>query len=697
MKRKLTAIFVLSLAILPAAGLYAQADAASVQELYNEGYNEYRNENYYRAIELYKMALQLSPSYLDPLRGLAESYFMLGEYREALNWCIEALRYDKNNLVLKTLQARILIGLQAYEQAEQLFREVLEVEPYNFEAQFGMAELDIVRGRTLQAQLWYEKAMELRPENRRAILSLALVYEAAEELEKAEELVKLALHHYPSGYMVQFLAGKLYLKKGELQKAEMHIKKALALKKYFPDATLLLSTIYLQQEQYAQVVETIEKLLQEHRNNHLLWYTLGVAYERNNHTAKSLQAYARTLRIRPDDEIARIAIENLVMTEYSPDAPERERYAEYHFQKGKTLQKRNYFQQALEEYRRGLLLAPFSKEGRELYAEIFKAFGYYDKYLSELKILQDEGLADNRIRDEIEIYSSLLDDEISDKWKIRQYPDPLQNGTESDEMHLLDQSGNKFSFLLFYDPDATETGHPLSTEDITDYFYSELQYEKKIQLFNGIEKHTGFSTSFQKSRQRQSDFFIIFTYRENGRAFSAECELYNGATGSKIRSFRVFRTGNDKVKRAITRLSEYINAALPFRGRLMDKEFDTAVINLGRYDGIEPEMQFNIIETGKVELNPENLEFSYPDDSVLGTFTVTATDELISEGTLESALFFDLINPGDTVVPVEETEESEDEAGPEEEQAQEQEEEAASEEAERSANLDLYREILKIQ
>jgi tetratricopeptide (TPR) repeat protein len=698
MKNNKAAAILFFFMLLPPGGIFAQADAAAVRKLYGEGVQEYRQENYYRAIELYKEALHQSPAYLDPLRGLAEAYFMLGEYREALHWCEEALRYDKNSLVLKTLKARIYIGLGEYGPAENLFREVLAVEPYNFEAQFGMAELDIVRGRTVQARLWYEKAMDLQPGNRRAILSLALVYEAAGRLEKAEELVKLALHHYPANYMVQYLAGKHYMSRGKLAKAEMHAKKALALKHHFPEATLLVSTIYLRQGNFENVVKTVEELIKTHGDNHLLWYTLGAAYENTGSIVKSLNAYSRVLRIRPDDEIARIAVENLVTREYGPEAPERTRLGEYHFQKGRTLQSRNYYQPALEEYRRGLLLAPFSKEGRVLQAEVFKAFGYYEKYLSELLILENEGLADNRVRDEIEIYTSFLDDEVSDRWGVRQYPSPLgESGGGGDERRLLDRSKNQFPVLFFFDGNATKTEHPLSEEKIAAYFLRNLRGGEKIGPAAEEERphrYTGFAEAFRLAREKNSDFFLVFSYRENGRAFSAECELYNSATGSSIRSYRVFRTGNDKVKNAVGKLSEYIDASLPLRGLLIDKKFDTAAINLGRTDGIEPEMQFRIVETAAVTINPENLKFSYPDDSILGTFTVTETDELISEGTLESAIFFDLINPGDTVLPAPEVTEEDPEEQTEGVQEEEQQEE---EQMRRTKNIDLYREILKIQ
>jgi hypothetical protein len=169
--------------------------------------------------------------------------------------------------------------------------------------------------------------------------------------------------------------------------------------------------------------------------------------------------------------------------------------------------------------------------------------------------------------------------------------------------------------------------------------------------------------------------------------------VYHGNTGGKLTTLQVVRTGNNKVLEAIGRLARSINDNLTTRGSLLDKRFDQGLINLGERNGIEKEMTFFILESGAVSLDKGDIGISYSQEDRLGTFTVTETDELVSEGTIESDLFFDLINPGDQVVlPPPEENEGGTEAGEE----QTSEEEAISSET-GTRDLNLYRDILQIQ
>lgn len=672
----------------------AQSDFSEVRELYNQGKKEQNAENYYMAIELYKTALESSPAYIEPIIGLAESYFMLGEFEEAIKWCTLGEKYARSNIHLKVLHGRTLAGLGQYEEAEAYLNEVLRIEPYNYDARFAMAELEIARGRILQAQSWYEKALKLSPRNRRALLSLALVYESKEQLGRAEELIKIALHYYPSSHMVQYLAGKHYFTRGDIQRAETHAQKALALKQGFEDATLLLSAIYLKRQKYLEASRIIEDLLSKHRDNHILWYTLGVAKRELGKTSESINDLSQVFRIRPDDELSRIALEDIII--HDTEVPEsiRKRYAAYHFELGRQFQNRNYYEKALFEYRRGLRLDPDSVQGRLNYAEIFKAYGYYDRYLAELKALSSEGVEKTAVEDELEIYSSLLTDTVADRWNIRQYPEPLNDQTAGEpEDRLLDQSGNRFNILLFYDPDKSLVDHPESEEVVAEYFRFHLGYLDKVLIEERASRFTHFAGAFRKTRSSEGDYFLVFYFQDRERAFQATCDVYHGNTGGKLTTLQVVRTGNNKVLDAIGRLARSINDKLMTRGNLLDKRFDRGLINLGKRNGIEKEMTFAILESGAVSLNKGDIGITYSQEDRLGTFTVTETDELVSEGTIESDLFFDLINPGDQVV-FPPPEEEEDGAEAEEEPTTE-EEEISSEAGTR--DLNLYRDILQIQ
>ena len=145
--------------------------------LYKRGRQEQLKENYYHAIELYKQALGVNQSFLEPMIGLSECFNHLGQYDEALHYIIQARKHDRHNLGLINLEASIRTGLGEVEAARELYRSVLTTEPHNLEARFGLAGLDLADGKKRLASLQYLETLKTSPGNKRALLILALLYE----------------------------------------------------------------------------------------------------------------------------------------------------------------------------------------------------------------------------------------------------------------------------------------------------------------------------------------------------------------------------------------------------------------------------------------------------------------------------------------------------------------------------------------
>ena len=102
----------LALLFLLLAGIGAGAqERGTPRQLYQRGREAQSRVQLLRAVELYRAALQSNPDYLEPMVGLAETFFALEEYREALDHVTRARRYDRENLDLRILEGRIRLGL----------------------------------------------------------------------------------------------------------------------------------------------------------------------------------------------------------------------------------------------------------------------------------------------------------------------------------------------------------------------------------------------------------------------------------------------------------------------------------------------------------------------------------------------------------------------------------------------------------
>ena len=615
--------------------LSAQQTANAI-ELYNDGILFQRQEQHFKAIEQFRSSVQINPRYLEPLIGLSESYFVLGEYQEALNSIRLAQNLDRQNRDLKTLEGRIRIGLGEFDAARGLFASVLDTEPNNIDALFGLAELDIAFGKSENAVSRYEAALRISPQNRRALLSLVIILDNHGKLENSITYVERVLLYHPDSALVRYIAAKHYLSKNALEDAEFHINVALRLNPEYLDATLLLSEIYLKQEKFEDAIEVISRILPNQREESILSYTLGIANLYLLRIDEALNDFARSFILKTDDEIARIALENLIISELSPDDARRQKFAEYHFELGAGYRDRNYLDRALREYRRGLVIDPHSREGRLRYAEIFNVQGFPAKYYDELTVLKRLGYDDIEISDKIEIQENILRDSISNKWNIEQYG--LQRHKFKIAVYFLD------SPMIHY----------LSEPELGTYFRHLLLRYENIDP-RTARRSEGFSDAFESARKQKSDYFLLLQFQESQRHFMATYELFGAQAGTPLSSHSVFRTGNNRVADALYLLASDLHQKLPVIGTVLDLQFDTALIDLGTVDGIQEKQELFIIRSDTLDLKRDAVGLLYDEKDIVGTLNITESDELVSEGTVKRDLFFNFVNIGDNIVALEES------------------------------------------
>ncbi len=653
-------------------------DAAHTNPIfdYNQGSTAQAEERYFDAIELYKASLEKNPAYIKPLLGLGECYFALGEYEEALIYIEKAEKMRKGDPEVLNLKGRVLIGLGRFKEAEETFRQVLDSEPNNPGAIMGAAELEIAGGRPNFAASRYAQVLSLDPKNRRAILSLALVYDYLGEEKKAQEHIERALQLHGEVPQVHYLAAKYYFNRNNYKKAETYAKNALIRRKDYPEATLLLAYTYIESGEYEKAQMELEHVLSRNPENHLLWYTLGLAREKRGNWNEAITAYMRALHIRSEDEITRYALEDLIIEKLPVEDQRREGIAEFHFQRGRGYERNYFFSKAVAEYRRGLKIAPAFKEGRLLLADMYRKLGYRAKYLAELQLLAREGDVSQDIKDSIENYNSILEDSVARSWDV----DQMQLGME--------RRNYTFSIFALRSMDNTFT-HPQTSMVLAKALQSALEHKEGIEFSGPPEKTESFSRAFEKAREDGSQYFVLFSANEPERYINLTATIHLARTGSTVMELSTFKSGNNRVKDAISYITEEISHSLPLRGEILKRDFSSGLINLGRYDGVEEEDIFNIVQRNSTVLDATSMDVVVDEENILGTFTVTRVDDLVSVGVVDKTLFYDLIDVGDEVFPMEEQR-------AEGEQNGESDSEDTDGPNEGPAPVSLYRDILEI-
>jgi tetratricopeptide (TPR) repeat protein len=628
------AIALVVCALLACAAGAQRLSAADARGAYLAGATAQGVEDYELAIERYKEALAANPAYLEPMSGLAQCFLLLEEYDEAAQFVAQARTFDPGNPDLAVLEGRIRIGQGKVPAARALFNEVLGRQPNNVEARLGIAEADVAEGRPKSALARYAQTLTLAPESTRAVLSLAMLSQETGDEKAAASYYELALRSHSSDPRVQLAAALFYAITGDLDAAEKHARIALSLKPGIDRGRILLGRICLQQGKNADAVNVLHDVVSTNRDDVAAWYALGLAYRRSSDPARALSSFASALLLRPDDEVARLGQEAVAVASLPMDDAQRRKMAAFHLEQGRGWEGRSYLEKALAEYRRALILDPTSRDARVAYARIFLAFGFPDKYLSELQVLAKLGVKDSFVQDEIERLTSTLADTLSRSWGYDQ--------------HNLERA--RYTMPVFTIAESNRLTHPLASEDVARYFASMLGRYDRISVPETPPPVGGFDEAFRAARTAGTDYFILLSVDEAERSFSATADVYLSRTGARIASFAAFRTGNDRVRDAFLKLGEQVAGLLSPRGSLLVRKFGDGLVDLGTWQGLKKDDKLLVVRHGGLRLQPDAPGLSWDEKDVVGDFTVTGVDEAVAVGTVASRGYFDYVNAGDSVV-----------------------------------------------
>ena len=625
--------------LLAAAALSAAAQAvppaATARESFAAAEELRFAEDWYGAIEAYLAAIARNPSYGEALAGLAESYYGLGEYDQALSYARRALALRKGDNALANLEGFVLAALGDLAGAKKSFGLVIGRAPNDLDARFGLAVLDLAEGRRTEARARLEDSLRLSPQNGRALLSLALLAREQGRAEEARALVERALRYHGGESRTQYVAAQVADYAGDAAGAAFHARAALGIKPGYAEARLLLAQLMFRSGSYAEAVALMREAVARDRRDGMAWYTLGAAQAAAGKRADAVYSLRTATSLRPDDELARVALELIVMEDSPAEDQSREAYAEWHFQRGRELAERSLYDPALFEYRRGLRIYPYSGSGRLLYAELLKSRGYPGKYLSELRFLKDNGRASREVLDSIEIYESLLAEDLGRAWSVEEESLPKRH----------------YSLALMYESSPDACVHAGAEAAVLGYLKDILSSSPRLSVAEVPPAAPTYAEAFRRAREAEVDYFAIARIRESERELSISLELRVARTGSPAASVEAYRSGNDRLKSAASRICDSLVSSLAPRGVIVKRGQDRVLVDLGKAEGLAPGDKLLVLKKGSLAVRPEGLGQAYAPEALLGEIELERVGEEASEGRLKRAGFFDAVNVGDEVLP----------------------------------------------
>jgi serine/threonine-protein kinase len=217
-------------------------DNLDAYNLYLQGrrlWNRRTREALEQAIEFFKQATDLDPSFAQAYSGIADSLIALANtsslspdkaYPEARDWARRALQIDNT---LAEAHASIAITKLFYEWdwegAEQKFRKALEVNPsYAFAHQTYALFLSAM-GRGKEARKAIDLAVNLDPSSPVISAASAVIFYMARDFEEAHRELNHLKERFPEFPMGYFYIGWLNVIHREFDVAASNFRRALSL------------------------------------------------------------------------------------------------------------------------------------------------------------------------------------------------------------------------------------------------------------------------------------------------------------------------------------------------------------------------------------------------------------------------------------------------------------------------------------
>lgn len=193
-----------------------------------------------------------------------------------------------------------------YEDAEQIFAQVLDIEPNNATAYANLAAINWMLNDYTKAYLCVEKALELNP-------GLPLYHLRARLLSQQENGHAQAIRDYnkliasePDVAVYYYERGNLYLGTGQFHQAIEDLGRALAIDSHFEDGYFLRGTAYGKLHDYPEAMADMQQVLVLNPKRGEAYFFIGYILRQMGEKERCVQSVEKALEIEPYHPNAKI-------------------------------------------------------------------------------------------------------------------------------------------------------------------------------------------------------------------------------------------------------------------------------------------------------------------------------------------------------------------------------------------------------
>lgn len=296
-----------------------QNNSASSNDLLEEGKTYCNNEEYDKAIEIFKKAVELNPNEYLNWQWLGRSYYERysdGDEENALNSLLKAVELNPND-DSNWYWLGISYGMNSrYDKEKESFLKATELNPNNADNWYKLGISYFNDKQYDKAIESFSKAVELNPNDDNNWDRLIWSYRFNGQYDKAIESSLKAIEINPNSRYYWHWLEISYYDNEQYKEAINSLSKALELlnieeeedKEDFwdtdssADYRYCLGRSYYSSGQYDKAIEPFSKATELNPENDIYWYFLGHSYYRNEQYSEAIDSLSKAVELNPDDD-----------------------------------------------------------------------------------------------------------------------------------------------------------------------------------------------------------------------------------------------------------------------------------------------------------------------------------------------------------------------------------------------------------
>lgn len=243
------------------------------------------------------------------LTGAAQYYFNENEIDKAIEYYRGAYKLDGNNdfARLGLSDALTRRGDDLFNEdggkariAETFYNEAISFNAENSAAYAGLGEVFDELDDSANAIKNYEKALQIDPDLVDISSPLGILYFQSGEIEKADIFLKRALASEQDDPQTHYFLGMVRFSQNNEKEAESAFRKSIELDPEFAEARYSLGQTLSKMDREKEAISEFSKAVALNPKYLEAWFDLGAAYFNTGEFQNSVDAYLQTLKIKND-------------------------------------------------------------------------------------------------------------------------------------------------------------------------------------------------------------------------------------------------------------------------------------------------------------------------------------------------------------------------------------------------------------